>query len=86
MRRHDIVIVSSGNLEVNRKQDTYYLEIKGDFSKCYCLSLDKIIVLSSLLLIKYFECMFIHSIYLQSLLRLNIFILIPMGIYNFFLS
>ena len=30
MRKHDVVIESSGNLQVSRKQDTYYLEIKED--------------------------------------------------------
>ena len=33
MRRQDIVIESSGNLQVSRKQDTYYLQIKEDLRK-----------------------------------------------------
>ena len=37
MRRHGIVIESSGNLQVSWKQDTYYLEIKEDLSKCFPL-------------------------------------------------
>ena len=32
MKRHDIAIESSGNLQVSRKQGTYYLEIKVDLS------------------------------------------------------
>ena len=35
MRRRDIVIESSGNLQVSRKQDTYYLIIKEDLRKFY---------------------------------------------------
>ena len=30
MRRHDVVIDSSGNLQVSRKRDTYNREIKED--------------------------------------------------------
>ena len=37
MRRHDLVLQSSGNFQVSRKQDTYYLEIKEDFSKLFSL-------------------------------------------------
>ena len=37
MRRQDIVIESSGNLQV-RKQNTYSLEIKEDFGKFYFFS------------------------------------------------
>ena len=36
MRR--IVIESSGNLQVSRKQNTYCLEIKEDFGKFYFFS------------------------------------------------
>ena len=41
MRRSDIAIESSGNLEVSRKQDTYYLEIKEDLRKNYYFALKK---------------------------------------------
>ena len=41
MRRHDIVIESNGNLQVSRKQDTHYLEIKEDLRKFYSLSFKK---------------------------------------------
>ena len=45
MKRHDIVIESSGNVQVSRKQDTYYSEIKEDLSKFYSFSLKKILFL-----------------------------------------
>ena len=40
MRRHDITIESSGNLQVSWKQGTYFLEIKEDLGK-YCFLLWK---------------------------------------------
>ena len=42
MRR--IVIKSSGNLQVNRKQNTYSLEIKEDFGKFYLFFVKTIVV------------------------------------------
>ena len=42
MRR--IVIESSGNLQVSRKQNTYSLEIKEDFGKFYFFLVKTIVV------------------------------------------
>ena len=52
MRRHGIVIERSGNLQVSRKQDTYYSEIEEDLSKFYCSSLRKWISIKLVKLIK----------------------------------
>ena len=35
----NIAMENKGNLQVSRKQDTYFGEIKEDLSKCYCFSL-----------------------------------------------
>ena len=43
MKIHDIV-ECSGNLQVSRKPDTYYLVIKEDSTKFYCFSLNKTMV------------------------------------------
>ena len=41
MRRQDIIIESSGDLQVSEKQDTYYWEIKEDLGEFYCFLLKK---------------------------------------------
>ena len=41
MKRDDIETESSGNLQVGRKRDTYYLKVKEDLSKFYSFSLRK---------------------------------------------
>ena len=37
MRRHDIVIESSGNVQVSRKQDTYYWRDQRGFNRYFSL-------------------------------------------------